>query len=38
MATPLTLLAVQAWVCGMVAWAVRYARWYGRVRADGKAG
>lgn len=38
MATPLTLLAVQAWLAGMGAWAVRHARWYGRVRADGRPG
>jgi uncharacterized protein involved in response to NO len=38
MATPLTLLAMQAWVAAMLAWAIRHARWYGRVRADGRPG
>lgn len=38
MATPLTLLAMQAWLAAMGAWAIRHARWFGRARADGRPG
>ncbi len=34
----LTLLAALAWAAVVTAWALRYANWYGRPRADGKPG
>ncbi len=36
--TVLTLLAALAWSTVCVGWAIRYGNWFGRVRADGKAG
>jgi uncharacterized protein involved in response to NO len=37
-ATPLLLAAVAAWLLAMAGWALRYGRWLGRPRADGRAG
>ncbi len=34
----LLVLAASAWLLVMGAWAVRYSRWYGRPRVDGKPG
>lgn len=36
--TPLTLLAAQAWLAAMGAWAWRYGRWMLAPRADGRPG
>ncbi|WP_114970152.1 NnrS family protein [Rhodoferax ferrireducens] len=36
--TPFTLLAVAAWSLATVGWAVRYGRWFGRPRLDGRPG
>ena len=33
-----TLLAITAWSIATVSWAVRYGRWFGRPRLDGRAG
>lgn len=37
-ATPLLLAAVSAWVVAMAGWSLRYGRWLGRPRADGRPG
>jgi uncharacterized protein involved in response to NO len=37
-AVPFTVLAALAWAGCMVAWALRYGRWYGTPRADGRPG
>ena len=37
-AAPLLLAAVAAWALAMVGWALRYGRWLGRPRADGRPG
>jgi uncharacterized protein involved in response to NO len=37
-ATPLLLAAVSGWVVAMAGWALRYGRWLGRPRADGRPG
>jgi uncharacterized protein involved in response to NO len=34
----LTTLAAASWAAVVVVWALRYARWYGRPRIDGKPG
>lgn len=36
--TPLTLLSISAWTTAMTGWAIRYARWFGRPRLDGRPG
>lgn len=36
--TQLTLLAIAAWTIATVGWAIRYGRWFGRPRADGRPG
>lgn len=36
--TPLTLLAIAAWTAGTLGWAIRYGRWFGRPRLDGRPG
>lgn len=36
--TPLTLMAVFAWTAATGAWAIRYGRWFGRPRLDGRPG
>lgn len=36
--TPFTLLAISAWTAATVSWAVRYGRWFGRPRLDGRPG
>ena len=36
--TALLLLAVVAWTVSACTWAVRYGRWFGRPRLDGRAG
>lgn len=36
--TPATLLAVVAWASATVGWALRYGRWFGRPRRDGRPG
>ena len=36
--TPLLLAAVSAWVVAMGGWSLRYGRWLGRPRADGRPG
>lgn len=36
--TPLTLLAIAAWTIATVGWAIRYGRWFGRPRVDGRPG
>lgn len=36
--TPLTLLAAQFWFAAFGAWALRYGRWFGQPRVDGRAG
>jgi uncharacterized protein involved in response to NO len=33
-----TLLAIAAWSIATVSWAIRYGRWFGRPRLDGRAG
>lgn len=35
---PLTLLAILAWSAATVGWSVRYGRWFGRARLDGRPG
>ncbi len=35
---PLTLLAIAAWSAATVGWSVRYGRWFGRPRLDGRPG
>jgi uncharacterized protein involved in response to NO len=37
-AGPLTMLGVLAWAAATVGWALRYGRWFGRPRADGRPG
>jgi uncharacterized protein involved in response to NO len=37
-ATPLLLAAVGGWVVAMAGWSLRYGRWLGRPRADGRPG
>ena len=37
-AVPLTTLAAALWAAVVIAWALRYARWYGQPRTDGKPG
>lgn len=37
-ATSLTLLSISAWTAAMVGWAIRYGRWFGRPRLDGRPG
>jgi uncharacterized protein involved in response to NO len=37
-ATPLTLLAITAWIVATVGWAIRYGGWFGRPRLDGRPG
>ena len=37
-AQPLTLLAAHFWFAAMAAWALRYGRWFGRPRFDGRPG
>jgi uncharacterized protein involved in response to NO len=37
-ATPLLLAAVSGWVMAMAGWSLRYGRWLGRPRADGRPG
>jgi len=37
-ATPLTLAAISAWCIAMVGWAIRYGRWFGLPRPDGRPG
>lgn len=36
--TLLTLLAISAWAAATVGWAIRYGRWFGRPRSDGRPG
>ena len=36
--TLLTLLSVSAWTAAMTGWAIRYGRWFGRPRPDGRPG
>ena len=36
--TPFTLLAIAAWSMATIGWALRYGRWFGRPRADGRPG
>ncbi len=36
--TLLTLLAIAAWAIATVGWAIRYGRWFGRPRVDGRPG
>lgn len=36
--TAFTLLAIAAWTVATVGWAVRYGRWFGRPRLDGRPG
>jgi uncharacterized protein involved in response to NO len=36
--TPFTLLAIAAWTAATGGWAVRYGRWFGRPRLDGRPG
>lgn len=36
--TPFTLLAIATWTTATVGWAVRYGRWFGRPRLDGRPG
>jgi uncharacterized protein involved in response to NO len=36
--TPFTLLAVTTWSMATVGWAIRYGRWFGRPRLDGRPG
>lgn len=36
--TAFTLLAMAAWTVATVGWAVRYGRWFGRPRLDGRPG
>lgn len=36
--TTFTLLAIAAWTVATVGWAVRYGRWFGRPRLDGRPG
>ncbi|MBI5908213.1 MAG: NnrS family protein, partial [Burkholderiales bacterium] len=36
--TALTLFAVFAWATATVGWAIRYGRWFGRPRLDGRPG
>ena len=38
LAAPLLLAAVASWALAMVGWALRYGRWLGRPRADGRPG
>ncbi|MBA3056591.1 MAG: NnrS family protein [Rhodoferax sp.] len=35
---PFTLLAIAAWSAATVGWSVRYGRWFGRARLDGRPG
>jgi uncharacterized protein involved in response to NO len=37
-ATPLILAAISAWCIAMVGWAIRYGRWFGLPRPDGRPG
>jgi uncharacterized protein involved in response to NO len=37
-AMPLLLVAAAAWAVAMVGWSLRYGRWLGRPRADGRPG
>lgn len=37
-ASPLLLMAITAWAATTVLWALRYARWFGRPRLDGRPG
>jgi len=37
-ATALTLAAIYAWCLAMVGWALRYGRWFGKPRPDGRPG
>ncbi|WP_166485774.1 NnrS family protein [Rhodoferax ferrireducens] len=36
--TPFTLLAIAAWTAATLGWALRYGRWFGRSRLDGRPG
>lgn len=36
--TPLALLAISSWTSATVAWSIRYGRWFGRPRPDGRPG
>jgi uncharacterized protein involved in response to NO len=36
--TPLTLLSISAWTAATAGWAIRYGRWFGRPRLDGRPG
>ena len=36
--TPFTLLAIAAWTAATLGWALRYGRWFGRPRLDGRPG
>lgn len=36
--TPFTLLAIAAWSVATIGWSIRYGRWFGRPRADGRPG
>lgn len=38
MGTLLTLLAIFAWSVATIGWSIRYGRWFGRPRADGRPG
>ncbi|MDD5332355.1 MAG: NnrS family protein [Rhodoferax sp.] len=35
---PFTLLAIAAWTAATLGWALRYGRWFGRPRLDGRPG
>ncbi|WP_296449543.1 NnrS family protein [Rhodoferax sp. UBA5149] len=36
--TLFTLMAISAWTAATAGWAIRYGRWFGRPRADGRPG
>jgi uncharacterized protein involved in response to NO len=36
--TPMSLLAISAWAIATIGWSIRYGRWFGQPRADGRPG
>ena len=38
LATSLTLVAIFSWVFATTGWSIRYGRWFGQPRADGRPG